>query len=157
MVSKEEYAELITVITGNKNILVAILNRFDTINESINILFNELKLTPKVREDVDFEKEIRHATPGISGTGAVSKEVASKPKKEFENVKGNKLEYEFEEYENREGQKNSYVIYHPDSKQMRKYIGKSLLYNGGPDEDGFLYLKHGLDWVLDKDWVVVKV
>ena len=78
------------------------------------------------------------------------------PKPEKDAVKGTRIEYKFEEYINREGECKSYVIYHPDSEQMVKYIAKSLIIDGGPDEEGNLYVKKGSSWVLEKEWVVKK-
>lgn len=137
-----------------------VIDNFKIINDRITELYEVIDELPIFELPKKPEPKRSTVGPGIIEKKDVDieKAIAEKPKtkKVFENVKGDKLEFEFEEYENREGQKNSYVIYHKDSHQMVKYIGKSLIYNGEPDEEGFLYLKKGLGWVLDKDWVVKK-
>ena len=115
-------------ITAQGKVIDKMALRIDTLFEIKEIKENEQKPEPKKEE----------------------------PKPEKDAVKGTRIEYKFEEYINREGECKSYVIYHPDSEQMVKYIAKSLIFEGGPDEDGNLYVKKGSSWVLEKEWVVKK-
>ena len=153
---------LTTMGEGNKLYLDLINERITELLETEDAILKQL-VEPKpvkIAEDVDFEKTIRHASPGIEGTiseEAYQKAQKPKPKKVYDNEQGAKVEFEFEEYINIDGEFKSFVIYHPDSKQMVKYIGKTLLFNGGvgASEDG-LFLKKDANWVLKTDWTVKK-
>ena len=107
--------------------------RLDLINERITAI-NEFLLVKEKPEPT----ATNHRGNSTVGPGIIAKPEEPKPEKDA--VKGTRIEYKFEEYVNREGECKSYVIYHPDSEQMVKYIAKSLIFEGGPDEDGNLYV-----------------
>ena len=65
MSTVDKLADIDLYLKNNRKITTT---KFDTINERIGLLTNEMKPTPRVKEDVDFEKEILHASPGLEGS-----------------------------------------------------------------------------------------
>ena len=120
----------------------------------IEVLWGEVMGGKPTEKKLVEKTATNHRGNNTVGPGIIAKKEEPKPEKDA--VKGTRIEYKFEEYINREGECKSYVIYHPDSEQMVKYIAKSLIFEGGPDEDGNLYVKKGSSWVLEKEWVVKK-